>query len=72
MKAILISLLFSANAQVTTELPDYVYDEYYNFDLSLLGFDRGRKHRKQKREEAKQRAEEAKALAAMMNGDGQG
>ena len=72
MKAILISLLFTANAQVTTALPEFMYDEYYDFDLSLLGFDRGRKHRKAKREEAKQRAQEAKAMAAMLEGDGQG
>ena len=75
MKVLLLTALITANhaqTAATTELPDYVYDEYYDFDLSLLGFDRGRKHRKAKREEAKQSAEEAKAMASIMEGDGQG
>lgn len=77
MKALLLTALITANhaqttTTTTTELNDNVYDEYYDFDLSLLGFDRGRKHRKAKREEAKQRAEEAKAMASMLDGDGQG
>ena len=74
MRAAFLVLALQVSGQ-TTSLPDYVYDEYYDFDLSLLGLERGRKHRKAKRAEAKERAQAAKeaaAMAAILENEGQG